>query len=143
MSILDTNVDDVSGEVLGHVIDKVMSSGAKDVSIIPTVTKKGRPSHMISVICSPKDVDKLANILISETGTLGIRIRSSERFIVPRKIIPIKVKIQNKDLTVRCKTTGKSFKIEYDDIKKISEKLAMTFKQTEELIKAEVRKQLK
>lgn len=143
VSILDTNVDDVSGEVLGHVIDKVMSSGAKDVSIIPTVTKKGRPSHMISVICSPKDVDKLANILISETGTLGIRIRSSERFIVPRKIIPIKVKIQNKDLTVRCKTTGKSFKIEYDDIKKISEKLAMTFKQTEELIKAEVRKQLK
>ncbi|MBM3904223.1 MAG: nickel pincer cofactor biosynthesis protein LarC [Thaumarchaeota archaeon] len=143
VSVLETNVDDVSGEVLAHVIDKTMSSGAKDVSIVPTMTKKGRPSHMISVICSPKDVDKLANVLISETGTLGIRIRSSERFIVPRKIIPIKVKIQNKDFTVRCKIAGKSFKVEYDDIKKVSEKLALTFKQTEELIKAEVRKQLK
>jgi pyridinium-3,5-bisthiocarboxylic acid mononucleotide nickel chelatase len=143
VSILETNVDDVSGEVLAHVIDKAMSSGAKDVSIVPTMTKKGRPSHMISVICSPKDIDRLADILISETGTLGIRIRSSERFIVPRKIIPLKIRIQNKDYTVRCKTAGKSFKIEYDDIKKISEKLALTFKQTEELIKAEVKKQLK
>ena len=143
VSILETNVDDVSGEVLAHVIDKAMSSGAKDVSIIPTMTKKGRPSHMISVICAPKDVDRLANVLISETGTLGIRIRSSERFIVPRKIIPFKIKIQNKDFTIQCKTAGKSFKVEYDDIKKVSEKLSLTFKQTEELIKAEVRKQLK
>ena len=143
VSILETNVDDVSGEVLAHVIDKAMSSGAKDVSIIPTMTKKGRPSHMISVICAPKDVDRLANVLISETGTLGIRIRSSERFIVPRKIIPFKIKIQNKDFAIQCKTAGKSFKVEYDDIKKVSEKLSLTFKQTEELIKAEVRKQLK
>jgi uncharacterized protein (TIGR00299 family) protein len=143
VSILETNVDDVSGEVLAHVIDKAMSSGAKDISIIPTMTKKGRPSHMISVICATKDVDRLANVLISETGTLGIRIRSSERFIVPRKIIQLKIKIQNKDFAIQCKTAGKSFKVEYDNIKKISEKLSLTFKQTEELIKAEVRKQLK
>ena len=143
VSILETNVDDVSGEVLAHVIEKVMISGAKDISVFPTLTKKGRPSHMISVICSQKDVDKLVDVLISETGTLGVRIRTSERFIVPRKIMPIKVKIQNKNFTVRCKTAGKSFKIEYEDIKKISQKLDLTFKQTEELIKAEVRKQLK
>src|SRR5574338_169174 len=144
VSILETNVDDVSGEVLAHVIDKIMATGAKDVSVIPTMTKKGRPSHMISVICNQKDVDKLAHILISETGTLGIRIRSSERFIVPRKIISIKIKIHNKDFTVRCKTTSKhQFKVEYDDIKAISNKLSLTFKQTEELIKAEVKKQLK
>jgi len=143
VSILETNVDDVSGEVLAHVIEKVMISGAKDISVFPTLTKKGRPSHMISVICSQKDVDKLVDVLISETGTLGVRIRTSERFIVPRKIMPIKVKIQTKNFTVRCKTAGKSFKIEYEDIKKISQKLDLTFKQTEELIKAEVRKQLK
>ena len=143
VSILETNVDDVSGEVLAHVIDKVMTNGAKDISIIPTMTKKGRPGHLVSVICSQKDVDRLTHILTSETGTLGVRIRLSERFIMPRKIIPIRVKIQNSDFTVRCKTAGKSFKVEYDDIKKISEKLGSTFKQTEELIKAEVRKQLK
>lgn len=144
VSILETNVDDVSGEILAHVIDKIMSSGAKDISVIPTMTKKGRPSHMISVICDHKNVDKLVQILISETGTLGVRIRSSERFIVPRKIIPIKIRIQNKDFTVRCKTASKyQFKVEYDDIKSISDKLSLSFKQTEELIKAEIKKQLK
>ena len=59
VSILETNVDDVSGEVLAHVIDKVMTNGAKDISIIPTMTKKGRPGHLVSVICSQKDVDRL------------------------------------------------------------------------------------
>lgn len=143
VSILETNVDDVSGEVLAHVIDKVMASGAKDVSVIPTMTKKGRPGHLVSIICSQKDIDRLVNVLILETGTLGVRIRSSERFTVPRKITPIKIKIQNKDFTIRCKTACKSFKAEYDDIKKTSEKLGLAFRQTEELIKAEVRKQLK
>ncbi|MGQ0605688.1 MAG: nickel pincer cofactor biosynthesis protein LarC [Candidatus Nitrosotenuis sp.] len=144
VSVLETNVDDVSGEVLAHVIDKIMATGAKDISVIPTMTKKGRPSHMISVICDQKDVDKLVQILISETGTLGVRIRSSDRFIVPRKIIPFKIKLHNKDFTIRCKTASKhQFKVEYDDIKAISEKLSLTFKQTEELIKAEVTKQLK
>ena len=144
VTILETNVDDVSGEVLAHVIEKIMAHNAKDISVIPTLTKKGRPSHMISVICSPKDVDKLVHVLISETGTLGVRIRSSERFTVPRKIIPIKIKIQNKDFTVRCKTASKNqFKVEYDDIKSVAAKLGLTFKQTEELIKAEVKKQLK
>ncbi len=144
VSVLETNVDDVSGEVLAHVIDKVMATGAKDINVIPTMTKKGRPSHMISIICDQKDVDKLVQVLISETGTLGVRIRSSERFIVPRKIIPLKIKINNKDFTIRCKTASKhQFKVEYDDIKAVSEKLSLSFKQTEELIKAEVKKQLK
>jgi hypothetical protein len=145
--ILETNVDDVSGEVLAHVVDKIMSNGAKDVSIIPTITKKGRPSHIISVICEPDTTNHLLNLLMAETGTLGVRIRTSDRFIVPRKILTMKIRLHNKDFTVRCKVAKtnytKQFKVEYDDIKKIAEKLSLTFKQTEELIKAEVKKQLK
>ena len=143
VSILETNVDDVSGEVLGHLIEKLMSGGAKDVSVFPTLTKKGRPGHMIYVICDKKDEDNLAKILISETGTLGVRIRTSDRLIVPRRISSYKIKIQNKNFTVRCKTSGKSFKIEYEDIKKISGRLELTFRETEELIKSEVKRQLK
>ncbi|QLH08395.1 nickel pincer cofactor biosynthesis protein LarC [Candidatus Nitrosotenuis sp. DW1] len=147
VTILETNVDDISGEVLAHVIDKIMANGAKDVSVIQTITKKGRPSHMISVICDSDSVSQLLNLLVSETGTLGVRIRTSDRFLVPRQIITMKVKINNKIFTLRCKVAStdshKQFKVEYDDIKSISEKLALSFKQTEELIKAEVKKQLK
>jgi uncharacterized protein (TIGR00299 family) protein len=145
VSILETNVDDVSGEVLAHVVDKIMAKGAKDISIIPTITKKGRPSHIISVICDPDSVSKLLDVLVSETGTLGVRIRSSERFVVPRQIITMKVRLHNKDFTVHCKVASskKHFKVEYDDIKSIAEKLSMTFRQTEELIRAQVKNQLK
>jgi hypothetical protein len=147
VTILETNVDDISGEVLAHVIDKIMANGAKDVSVIQTITKKGRPSHMISVICDSDSVSQLLNLLVSETGTLGVRIRTSDRFLVPRQTITMKVKINNKIFTLRCKVaiadSHRQFKVEYDDIKSISEKLALSFKQTEELIKAEVKKQLK
>jgi len=147
VTILETNVDDISGEVLAHVIDKVMANGAKDVSVIQTITKKGRPSHMISVICDSDSVNQLLNLLVSETGTLGVRIRTSDRFLVPRQIVTMKVKISNKVFALRCKVANtnsdhRQFKVEYDDIKSISEKLSLPFKQTEELIKAEVKKQL-
>ncbi len=102
---------------------------------------------MISVICDSDSVSQLLNLLVSETGTLGVRIRTSDRFLVPRQIITMRVKINNKIFTLRCKVASadshKQFKVEYDDIKSISEKLALSFKQTEELIKAEVKKQLK
>lgn len=144
VSILETNVDDVSGEVLAHVVDKVMASGAKDIHVIPTITKKGRPSHMVSIICDSSSVNKVLDVLISETGTLGVRIRSSDRLIVPRKILKIKIRINNKDFTVRCKVSGKKqFKVEYDDIKSVAERLSLTFRQTEELIRAQVARQLK
>ena len=148
VAILETNVDDVSGEVLAHVIDKVMSRGAKDVSVIPTITKKGRPGHIISVICDSNNVNQLLDVLVSETGTLGVRIRTSDRLIIPRQILTMKIRIRNQNFTVRCKvaksgSNRKQFKVEYDDIKKISEKLALSFKQTEELIKEQVKRQLK
>ena len=146
VTVLETNVDDVSGEVLANVIDKVMDGGAKDVSVIPTITKKGRPGHIISVICDSSHANHLLDVLVLETGTLGVRIRSSDRFIVPRQIVPLKIVIKNQNFSVRCKVTNyghKQFKVEYDDIKKISAKLALSFKQTEDLVKTEVRKQLK
>jgi uncharacterized protein (DUF111 family) len=148
VAVLETNVDDVSGEVLAHVIDKVMSSGAKDVSVIPTITKKGRPSHIISVICDSDYVNQLLDVLVSETGTLGVRIRTSDRFVVQRQILTMKIRARNQDFTIRCKVAKsgydrEQFKVEYEDIKKVSEKLALPFKQTEELIKEQVKKQLK
>lgn len=144
VSILETNIDDVSGEVLAHAVDKIMASGAKDVSIIPAMTKKGRPSHIISIICDSGSVNQILDVLVSETATLGVRLRSSERFVVPRKILTMKIRIHNKDYSVRCKvTSSKQFKVEYDDIRSIAERSLLTFRQAEELIKTQVKAQLK
>ena len=59
VKILETNIDDVSGEILGYLIEKIMDQGAKDVSIYPGITKKGRPTNLVCVICDDDKVDKL------------------------------------------------------------------------------------
>lgn len=145
VKVLETNVDDVSGEVLGNLIEKIMSIGAKDVTISSAITKKGRPTHLVSVICDLDSVNPILELLIKETGTLGVRIRTSERFTVPRTIKSVPISIEGKNFTVHYKVSNNdfnNFKLEFDDVKMISNSLNKTFRETEELIKNQVKKKL-
>ena len=146
VKILETNVDDVSGEVLGNMIEKIMAQGAKDVTISSAITKKGRPTNLVSVICDSDTMNSVMDLLVTETGTLGVRVRTSERYIVPRAIKIVSVNIQGQSFDVRYKTrdlnNGSHFKIESDDIKEISGVLSISFKETEELLNQEVRKEI-
>ena len=139
---LETNVDDISGEILGNLIEKLMLDGAKDVSIYHGITKKGRPTNLVSIICDNDTLDKITDTLITETGTLGIRVTSSDRIIVPRTNHQIKIILEGKTLDVKYKSSifkGKStFKIEFDDLKKIANYLDKSIKETESLIRKEI-----
>ena len=146
VKILETNVDDVSGEVLGNMIEKIMAHGAKDVTISSAITKKGRPTNLVSVICDSDTMNSIMDLLVTETGTLGVRVRTSQRYIVPRSVKIISMNIQGQSFDVRYKTrelnNGSHFKIESDDIKEISGVLSISFKETEELLNQEIRKKL-
>ena len=146
VKILETNVDDVSGEVLGNMIEKIMAHGAKDVTISSAITKKGRPTNLVSVICDSDTMNSIMDLLVTETGTLGVRVRTSQRYIVPRAVKTLSVNIQGQSFDVRYKTrdlnNGSHFKIESDDIKEISSALSISFKDTEELLNKEVRKEI-
>jgi len=146
VKILETNVDDVSGEVLGNMIEKIMVHGAKDVTISSAITKKGRPTNLVSVICDSDTMNSIMDLLVTETGTLGVRVRTSERYIVPRAVKTLSVNIQGQSFDVRYKirdlNNGSHFKIESDDIKEISSVLSISFKETEELLNQEIRKKL-
>lgn len=140
--ILETNIDDISGEILGNLIEKIMNDGAKDVSIYHGITKKGRPTNLVSIICSLDTMDKITDTLITETGTLGIRKTWSDRIIVPRTTHEIKVTLENKTFDVKYKSStfkGKStFKIEFDDLKRIANQINKSIKETELLIRKEI-----
>ena len=144
VKILETNVDDVSGEILGNLIEKIMAKGAKDVSIFHGITKKGRPTNLVSVICDDENVEAIVDTLVLETGTLGIRISESNRFTVPRTIHNISVTLNGNSFEVNYKKSsfkGKSdFKIEFDDLKKISNSIDKSIKETESLIRKEIEK---
>jgi len=147
VQILETNLDDVSGEILGHMIDKIIANGAKDVTVSPAMTKKGRPTNLVSIICDSSSVNTVLDTLISETGTLGVRVRSSSRFVVPRTTISVPVIIQGKSFTVRCKMVKtqdivKHFKVEASDIKLIADSLSISFKDANEIIRTEIKQKL-
>ena len=140
VQVLETNVDDVSGEVLGNMIEKIMSNGAKDVTITSGITKKGRPTQLISVICDSESMNSILELLVAETKTLGVRIRNSERYVVPRSIEQETVEIDGHKFPIHYKIVkGNShFKIEFEDIKSISDSLNKPFHQIEELIREKI-----
>jgi len=144
VKILETNVDDVSGEILGNLIEKIMKKGAKDVSIYHGIAKKGRPTNLVSVICDDENVEKIVDTLVLETGTLGIRISESNRFTVPRTIHNVSVTLNGNSFQVNYKKSsfkGKTdFKIEFDDLKNISNTLDKSIKETESLLRREIEK---
>ena len=145
VEILETNVDDISGEVLGNMIEKIMVKGAKDVTVSSAITKKGRPTHLVSIICDSTTVNPLLELLISETGTLGVRVRTSDRITVPRSINIISLELEGQKFSVNYKSKDENshdFKIESDDIKSISESIKKSFRQTEELLRTQIKKQL-
>ena len=144
VKILETNVDDVSGEILGNLIEKIMKKGALDVSIYHGITKKGRPTNLVSVMCTDKVVDDIADALVLETGTLGIRISDSNRLIVPRSSHGVSVSLNGVPFQVRYKKShfkGKTdFKIEFDDLRRISDVIGKSIKGTEALLRQEIEK---
>ena len=134
VSILETNLDNVTGELMGNIFNILMNKGARDVSIIPTLTKKNRPGYLLRVIAKPVDCDVLSELIIRETGTLGVRvIPFVHRNIASRKIVPVQFHINGIEVEIRIKVgmIGKdiiSVKPEYDDVRKVSYEIGMPLK---------------
>ena len=104
VDILETNVDDISGEVIAHTITRCMEKGARDASAIPILMKKGRPGFLIRVICAQDTSSELAELMAQEFGTLGIRcIPAVHRFIAERTIEQVEVEIAGKHRSMLVK----------------------------------------
>ena len=140
VSILETNLDDLSGEVLGHTTQQVLDAGAKDAWITPAQFKKNRPGHVLHVICDAPEAEKLSNLIMEETGTLGVRYQQWNRFTLQREIRTIKVDIKGKKFDVRVKfakqRSGKivNVKPEFDDIHTIAKELSMPARRVSEIV---------
>ncbi|HPP77604.1 MAG TPA: nickel pincer cofactor biosynthesis protein LarC [Methanospirillum sp.] len=104
VDVLETNVDDMTGECIGTVLTRVMEEGARDACAIPILMKKGRPGHLIRVIAPPARSASLAEILARELGTLGIRVTPAvHRFIARREIQHIPVCIHGEEIVFPVK----------------------------------------
>ncbi|MGP8336907.1 MAG: nickel pincer cofactor biosynthesis protein LarC [Methanosarcinaceae archaeon] len=127
IEVLETNVDDVTGEVLGNLIEQMLEMGARDVTITPATMKKGRPGHIIHVIAKSHDTFRLARKIITETGSLGVRvIPTRHRLIADRRMDSVKITIGEHEYEVAVKiaqdTHGALLNIsaEFEDCKRVA-----------------------
>lgn len=91
LTVLETNIDDMSAELFPFVIERALAEGALDAFVIPTVGKKGRPAHQLTVLCPSDLKDKLTSLLFRETTTLGIRFRNQERTTADRDWMEVEI----------------------------------------------------
>jgi len=148
IAILETNVDDISGEIIGYTIDRLLSEGAKDVSIIPVFTKKNRPAQIIKIITDQKNIPHLTEVLIEETGTLGVRVHYCERHIIKRDthLINLTIAGQKETIKIKCSKNNQNkiirLKPELEDLKRIAEKTKLPLRELLELATTKARQTL-
>jgi uncharacterized protein (TIGR00299 family) protein len=109
--VLETNLDDVTGEVLGHVVALLLDHGALDSWLTPATMKKGRPAHVLHALTTPDAADEVERLMFVETGTLGVRRTSVRRTALPRTTDTVHVH----GMPVRRKHGPHHSKMEHDD----------------------------
>ena len=119
-TLIETNIDDMTPEVYGYLVDRLLSEGARDAFLTPIVMKKGRPGVVVSVLADPGEVSHLVEILLGETTTLGVRLTRVNRRTVPRR--PGTVETPFGPVVVKVSEFGGRTRVtpEYDDCARIA-----------------------
>jgi uncharacterized protein (TIGR00299 family) protein len=89
VTVLETALDDLSPQVLAYVAETALARGALDAMLTPVIMKKGRPGTVLTVLCNPADSAALERLILTETSTLGVRIRQERRSCLERKHIAV------------------------------------------------------
>ncbi len=79
IAVLETNLDDLNPEILGHFVETALAAGALDVFHTPIQMKKSRPGVLLTVLCAPDDADQFTAMILRETSTFGVRRATAER----------------------------------------------------------------
>ncbi|MCI8550801.1 MAG: nickel pincer cofactor biosynthesis protein LarC [Lachnospiraceae bacterium] len=139
--MMETNIDDATGEALGYVMERLFKAGARDVCYLPAFMKKNRPAWLMKVVCDEVNREELEDIIFRHTTTIGIRRYPLERTALPRKICtvetpygPARVKEvmrgeaafyypEYEDVARYADMAGKSFQDIYEEVKRLAEVL--------------------
>lgn len=129
--LLEANVDDVTGEVIAHTIGALLEAGAHDAWATPIVMKKGRPAHTVHALCDPALTETISRVLVSETGSLGVRGSIIERWPQARRDTVVRVEGHE----IRVKVAGDRVKVEHDDAARAAAALGLPLREI--LVRAE------
>ncbi len=131
VSVIETNVDDISGEVIGDFIEIMENEEVLDVQVNQSITKKNRPSYVIKVLTKPESKYQIIGKIIHTLGTLGVRYYTVDRICVERQIKVTQINIDQAIYPIRYKLSyiiieGEkkivNIKPEYDDLRNLRDK---------------------
>lgn len=127
MWVLESNIDDCSGEILGFVMESLMEEGAADVWSTPIYMKKNRPAYMLSVLCRKSGREKLEALILTQTTTIGIRRYPVLRTVLERKCVDVETRFGSARVKV-CRLGEKTFLYpEYESVRSICRKYGVDF----------------
>lgn len=126
-ALIETNLDDMTGEQLGHAMNHLLDVGAIDVWMTPIQMKKSRPGVVLSVLLHRRDMHEIASIIFNETTTLGLRMRHIERLVAERDILTVATRFGDVRVKVK-KLQGKIMQVspEYEDCARISSETGLS-----------------
>jgi uncharacterized protein (TIGR00299 family) protein len=121
ISVLEANLDDLNPQVFGYVMDRLLEAGALDVFGIPVQMKKNRPGTLLTILAKPEDADQLAQIVFSETTTLGVRRREEKRQVLARRWQNVSTRFGDVRIKIASLNgTVTSYAPEYEDCRRIA-----------------------
>lgn len=127
ISVLSCNLDDMTGEALGYASDILFEAGALDVFTQPINMKKGRPAFLLSCICNVDDSDKMAQLILKNTTTIGVRKALCERYILASRFETVQTKFGEMRIKISSGYGLEKAKPEYSDVAEAARKENVSF----------------
>lgn len=129
VAVLEATIDDMSPQIYGYFLEKALAAGALDVYAGPVQMKKNRPGMIVTVVCAPQDVERLALLIFSETTTIGLRYTFARRKTLSRDFVVVKTEFGPVTMKVSS-FAGEplNFVPEYEDCRRIAEAQGVALK---------------
>lgn len=138
--LIETNIDDLSPQILGFVMERALQLGALDCWFTPIQMKKNRPATLVSILCEAAKREVLTELLYTETSTLGVRISRVERDCLPRETVAVETEFGKVDVKIaRFKDKIVNAKPEYDQIREIALQSKKTLREIEREVLEKIR----
>jgi uncharacterized protein (TIGR00299 family) protein len=129
ITILEANVDDMTPQVFGYVMERVLQEGALDVFATAVQMKKSRPAMLLTVLCYPEDAQRLTQLIFAETTTIGVRTRQEQRIRLARRHLSVHTKWGDVRMKLaNLNGTISNYAPEYEDCRLIAEQQRVPLK---------------
>lgn len=143
VTLIETNLDDMAPNLIAPLCEDLMEAGALDVNVTPTLMKKGRPGHLITVLSPPELTAQLAEHLLRHSTTLGVRINRAQRVTAGRRVLEVRTSLGS--ARVKVKELGGvpvDASPEYEDCRRIARQTGVDISEVMRVVADAARKEL-